>query len=884
MCWGPDVYNVVSGATEMENVRFIDISAGRHHVCGIQTDRTVNCWGGVDNPPEPVADYGQAVVPERYQSSTFSKIAAAEYHTCGILDGQNGQVEGEIVCWGDESDYDPLHSNIVSGPRAVPPDAPFPRTLRTPHTGAGVYVNCALTADKSLVCWGGSVNAPTFVEGPFTHLSMGSGHMCVLREGDGHVVCFGGDAYLQSSGGKGISPAGRSLVQDLYTDFSFKFVAAGNTHSCGILKGANPIPVEGSKLVDGSIVEPMARKPSAIFSDYSDTDELTGLADGQVLCWGDSTQLQTLPPSNTFSSISAGFYHSCGLLDTQNSQSDGTAVCWGADGDPTANFGQAEVPVEITDLAFRSISAGTYHTCAVRSDNEKIECWGRDELAEVPSELRDEQFRSVNVSTYFSCGITTSNRVRCWGPSMLNDPDSNDPVRPYNLNQFHVPSEFTDAEFVDVSASRWHACATNADGLVLCWGADADPSTPKIDIYSGSAIINTRQAWVPQSFRASLPPPTPPTPLPTSDVRILRIEPAVTAVQLKSGGPVRLHVEVFGRQDLRDDSLGDRPDVSFEWTIERVPASGSSDVGEFNEAVSRNDVRVQNGIPDDRRVLYNAPSQPGRFIVRAFLEPGTECLGRRNDETEDDVLERCSAAFDVTVKRTSSPSPTTVPPRNPSGEIPAIITDSDGINYEVFTPEHGGEFITEKCSFKVPVGAVNDSEVIGVFVKEITEHEDRLTIDDPRYRADGIQCRISAVTVHGVPVNGYLLIKPGEVCMPLPQSFRPQAIDALVGAINADATLTGLGGGLFLTNSGGGLKVCGNVSQLSATTTVALRAETVAKLTPTAPPQPPDAEEPDTGASRPTPMILVIALIGGGLITAAAIGIPVFRRRRMTRE
>ena len=66
-------------------------------------------------------------------------------------------------------------------------------------------------------------------------------------------------------------------------------------------------------------------------------------------------------------------------------------------------------------------------------------------------------------------------------------------------------------------------------------------------------------------------PPEPPAvvrPPITEPTRILRIEPSITDVSLKGGSVVRLAVEVYGRQDLRDDSLGDRSDVTFDWTLE----------------------------------------------------------------------------------------------------------------------------------------------------------------------------------------------------------------------------------------------------------------------------------------------------------------------------
>ena len=37
---------------------------------------------------------------------TFASISAGWYHTCGLLDDQNGQLAGKAVCWGAENNLD----------------------------------------------------------------------------------------------------------------------------------------------------------------------------------------------------------------------------------------------------------------------------------------------------------------------------------------------------------------------------------------------------------------------------------------------------------------------------------------------------------------------------------------------------------------------------------------------------------------------------------------------------------------------------------------------------------------------------------------------------------------------------------------------------------
>lgn len=135
VCWGNQEFGIIGTAIGTSPVeanigqpsgdRFTKISSGWYHVCGIKTDGTVYCWGATKASGVSQA-YGQADVPAEYRRSTFSDVVSARYHTCAILDGQNGQVEGDVVCWGAEIPYDPLRPNIVPDGRVFDSDHPYP--------------------------------------------------------------------------------------------------------------------------------------------------------------------------------------------------------------------------------------------------------------------------------------------------------------------------------------------------------------------------------------------------------------------------------------------------------------------------------------------------------------------------------------------------------------------------------------------------------------------------------------------------------------------------------------------------------------------------------------------------------------------------------------
>ena len=85
-------------------------------------------------------------------------------------------------------------------------------------------------------------------------------------------------------------------------------------------------------------------------------------ADGSVVCWGSNEYGQATPPQTaSFTAVSAGGAHSCGL------GADGSVVCWGYN-----VRGKAAPP----SGSFIAVSAGWFHSCGVRADGSVV-CWGR---------------------------------------------------------------------------------------------------------------------------------------------------------------------------------------------------------------------------------------------------------------------------------------------------------------------------------------------------------------------------------------------------------------------------------------------------------------------------------------------------------------------------
>lgn len=91
-----------------------------------------------------------------------------------------------------------------------------------------------------------------------------------------------------------------------------------------------------------------------------------GKPTGTLTCWGSNQYGQSAPPSGTFTTVSAGQFHSCGV------RSDGTVACWG-DPPGTIDQGQATVPAG----TFSTLAASAEYTCGLRPDGSAT-CWGRE--------------------------------------------------------------------------------------------------------------------------------------------------------------------------------------------------------------------------------------------------------------------------------------------------------------------------------------------------------------------------------------------------------------------------------------------------------------------------------------------------------------------------
>ncbi len=229
----------------LEGEKFIQISAGEVHACGIHLDGTVECWGG--------NDFNQLDSPV----GQFTQVDATPLHTCGLRD------DGQIICWGGHNRYNSCYG-------CDPPPGEYIQI------SAAYGVGCGLQTDGEIVCWGngryGHFDVP---EGPFLQVSTAEYYACAIRR-DTKAVCWGDNSSSHISGIL-------SGVLDISSAMStFTQIEAGKKYACGLATNGQVICWGGRRYATPT--QPLGDQTFTQISTYINT---CGIApNGRMMCWG----------------------------------------------------------------------------------------------------------------------------------------------------------------------------------------------------------------------------------------------------------------------------------------------------------------------------------------------------------------------------------------------------------------------------------------------------------------------------------------------------------------------------------------------------------------------------------------------------------------------
>ena len=211
--------------------------------------------------------------------------------------------------------------------------------------------------------------------------------------------------------------------------------------------------------------------------------------------------------------VTAGYDTSCAILDNSTQ-----AVCWGQRSDwidaggntrsgelllgssSPSNSG-TEVDLGTAGDRIYSIAVGESHACAIVENT--IECWGVEESGSfgqgssttsaystpqtisVPSGLTAKQI-VIEHSTDSTCGVfldsSGTSSVICWGDETAVGYSASSPVTTLVDSRVEDGSgndislsetAHTPYDIVDIQSGQYHTCALSRQGLIKCWGYNA---------------------------------------------------------------------------------------------------------------------------------------------------------------------------------------------------------------------------------------------------------------------------------------------------------------------------------------------------------------------------------------------------------------------------
>lgn len=194
LCWEGRYSGYTGDAAPPEGEVFIAVSSGFYQTCGLRANGSAVCWWnfGTLEPGASMSDdilsmisvYGQTTTPE---GEKFVAISVGEAHTCGL------RADGSGTCWwsvdlprllrdnpGFQSVFD-LHDAVSW------PDGEIFTAI-----SSGALHTCGLRSDGSVLCWGNiGRDQAALPEGDvFVAISSGYDFVCGLRQ-EGTVVCRG---------------------------------------------------------------------------------------------------------------------------------------------------------------------------------------------------------------------------------------------------------------------------------------------------------------------------------------------------------------------------------------------------------------------------------------------------------------------------------------------------------------------------------------------------------------------------------------------------------------------------------------------------------------------------------------------------------------------
>jgi alpha-tubulin suppressor-like RCC1 family protein len=222
-------------------LRFLEVSAGTSHSCGITTDYRAYCWG-----QNNVGQLGDGTGTQRYApvlvagGRRYRQVSAGYKHSCGVT------TTNVAFCWGSN-----LHGMLGTGGASSMVPVRVARRLRFRRVIAAFSHTCGTTTEYVGYCWGlnsarqlgdgtrTNRSKPAAVIGghSFRQVVPASGYISPVGEErlpDEVITCGVATDNLAYCWGVGSGQGDASLTVPVGGGQSFRTVSPGAFHTCGV--------------------------------------------------------------------------------------------------------------------------------------------------------------------------------------------------------------------------------------------------------------------------------------------------------------------------------------------------------------------------------------------------------------------------------------------------------------------------------------------------------------------------------------------------------------------------------------------------------------------------------------------------------------------------
>jgi len=469
-CWGDSedgqvgdgsTSDQVSSPTEIilnQNLGALSVSSGSSYTCVVGSNDLAMCWGGHGS-----GDLSLGTSPSEFTIPMWSYISSSERDW-----NNNGNLNIFEVGVSNDDDGDGF-------PNSVDSNSSNPTVAASCLSGSYGRFTCKQASPGYYVSGtGNTVMTPASPGHYVFDDGATSEEPCIIGEFQrlsGQTSCDDAEPgyYVPAPGASDGTPCPAGQYNDLYGQISVvacKWAESG--HSVPVLTQMTSGASHSCAILDDGSVSCWGDNSNGQLGDGSRSPSL-------------EPEKSSMPLGRRAVEISAGSYHTCTMFD------DGSVRCWGSNefgqlGDGTTVERTAPVQVDLGQgKSALGISSGGSHTCAVLNDRS-VKCWGQnsngqlgdgtttDRSAPVNAGMDGEDVLSVSAGSYHTCAIMEGRSVMCWGDNwngQVGDGTNTDRSSPVEIE---VPGN---SSAISLDAGAMHTCLGMNDGSLFCWGYNA---------------------------------------------------------------------------------------------------------------------------------------------------------------------------------------------------------------------------------------------------------------------------------------------------------------------------------------------------------------------------------------------------------------------------